>query len=378
MLDTYAIVQAQQTLQLADDQYGQFIPRLKRLQETRRRNQQRRTRMIGELRRLAGRRTATVADENTLRERLKALREHDEQAAAVTASPTYRANRHPDTVLYTLRAYQICAPTDPGFVSLIGSDGKAQVGLTVTSSVPDVVDVDGVITETAGIHLRAWKETFDDELRRRAEAAGEPFVPFTERDYLDHVDGKPRYDGVRSFLTARDISLPEGTPDDPPERDTICGIGNRKNLRYQELLAEGEVDAYPSTVTLIDTLRRVGLRTAAISASRNATRVLAAVDVLERFDVVVDGVAAAERDLAGKPDPAIFLEAAARLGVAPERAVVVEDAQSGVAAGQRGGFGLVLGVDRTGHAEDLLRHGAHAVVETLSAVEVLEHAGEGR
>lgn len=233
-----------------------------------------------------------------------------------------------------------------------------------------IFDVDGVITDTASVHFAAWKQVFDAYLRDRAAASGEPFLEFTEDDYLAHVDGVPRYDGVRRFLASRGIAPPEGTPDDAPELDTITGIGNRKNDAFVRWLDEHRVQPYPSTVRVLHELRDHGVRRGVISASRNARAVLASAGVLDLFDTRVDGEVAGELGLPGKPDPAVFLEAAQRLGVAPDRAVVVEDAQAGCEAGRAGGFGLVIGVDRGEQREALLAHGAHVVVEDLEEVTV--------
>jgi beta-phosphoglucomutase family hydrolase len=228
-----------------------------------------------------------------------------------------------------------------------------------------VFDTDGVITDTAGVHSEAWKEMFDEYLEAHARAAGEPFRPFTDEDYLRYVDGKPRYDGVRSFLQSRDISLPEGSSDDPPSAETVRGLGNRKNERFLQVLRDQGAVPYPTTVELIEELHARDIATAVISSSRNCEAVLEAAGVRHLFAVKVDGIDSARLGLAGKPDPDIFLEAARRLDVEPERAVVVEDALSGVEAGRRGGFGLVVGVDRGDQAEQLSSHGADVVVSDL-------------
>jgi alpha,alpha-trehalase len=233
-----------------------------------------------------------------------------------------------------------------------------------------IFDLDGVVTDTASVHAAAWKRLFDGFLRERAGSTGEPFRPFTEDDYRRFVDGKPRYDGVRDFLASRGIALPEGDPADEPEEETVCGLGNRKNdLFLAELAAEGP-RAFPSTVALVRDLQRRGIRTAVISASRNTAAVLEAAGLGDLFRTRVDGVDAGELGLPGKPDPAVFLEAARRLGVEPARAAVVEDALAGVEAGRRGGFGLVVGVDRTGHPDALREHGADVVVSDLAELEL--------
>ncbi|MFP3882998.1 MAG: HAD family hydrolase [Actinomycetota bacterium] len=236
-----------------------------------------------------------------------------------------------------------------------------------------VFDMDGVITDTARSHAESWETMFNEYLASRSERTGETLQPFTEGDYLEFVDGKPRFDGVRSFLQSRDIELPEGTPDDPPEWETVCGLGNRKNAFFLETLREGGADAYSSTVQLVEELKRRGVAVALITSSRNADEVLEAAGVAGLFAVKVDGNDSAELGLAGKPEPDIFLEAARRLGVSPERAVVVEDATSGVEAGRRGGFGLVVGVDRSGQAEQLAASGADIVVSDLG--ELMEAPG---
>jgi alpha,alpha-trehalase len=225
-----------------------------------------------------------------------------------------------------------------------------------------VFDMDGVVTETTAAHKSAWKAMFDGFLSRRS------MPPFDiGEDYIRYVDGKPRYDGVRSFLASRGITLPEGRPDDPPSAETVCGLGNRKNERFLEGLASG-VRAYPSTVTLIKGLQKARIRTALITSSRNASLVLEAAGIEGLFEVVIDGEVAAFRGLPGKPDPAVFLAAANDLGVAAGRTVVVEDAIAGVAAGAAGGFGFVIGVARDGNEADLLAAGAHVAVRDLSEV----------
>jgi trehalose 6-phosphate phosphatase len=234
-----------------------------------------------------------------------------------------------------------------------------------------VFDMDGVVTQTATVHARAWKRLFDGYLRKRAERSGEPFVPFDiDTDYREYVDGKPRYDGVHSFLVSRGISVPPGQPSDSPETESECGLGNRKNALFLDEVAENGVQPYETTVELIRRLKAAGVKTAIISASENTTRILEAAGVRSLFEAQVDGLVARDLGLPGKPDPAVFVEAARRLGVAPPHAAVVEDALAGVEAGRRGGFGLVIGVDRAGHADALREHGADVVVGDLSEVEV--------
>ena len=213
-------------------------------------------------------------------------------------------------------------------------------------------DLDGVVTPTASVHQHAWAELFA------------PWG-FTTEDYLAHVDGKPRYDGVRDFLASRDVVLPDGDPADLPGVDTVCALGNRKNELFNDILARDGVEPYPGTVAVMEELDRLGVQQAVVSSSRNARSVLAAAGLADRFPHVVDGVAAKDLDLAGKPEPATFLHAADLLGEAPRDCVVVEDASSGVAAAAAGRFGLVLGVDRGGNREALLASGAHLVVDDL-------------
>lgn len=234
-----------------------------------------------------------------------------------------------------------------------------------------IFDMDGVITDTASTHTEAWTRLFDAYLRERAARLGEPFRPFTNADYLAYVDGKPRYDGVRDFLASRGIELPEGAPTDSPEHETVCGLGNRKNRYFLASIEEHGVERYDTTVELVHRLHDHGIRTGAISSSRNATTVLEAAGVRQLFETQVDGVEAERRGLPGKPDPAVFVAAAADLGATPAEAVVVEDAVSGVQAGRAGDFGLVIGVDRGGNAENLSAAGADVVVSDLAEVQVV-------
>jgi beta-phosphoglucomutase family hydrolase len=227
-------------------------------------------------------------------------------------------------------------------------------------------DLDGVLTDTARVHAASWKKMFDAFLRQRAEATGDPFHPFEMDDYRLYVDGKPRYDGVRDFLKSRGIELPEGRPEDPPGRATVCGLGNRKNEMVKEAIKEVGVDAYPGSVALVRYVLDHGLRTAVVSASANCAAVLAAAKIADLFEVRVDGVVLKERQLRGKPEPDSFLEAARQLGVAPSRAVVLEDAISGVQAGRAGAFGLVIGVSRKSDEDALAQNGADVVVHDLA------------
>jgi beta-phosphoglucomutase family hydrolase len=221
-------------------------------------------------------------------------------------------------------------------------------------------DLDGVITPTAEVHMHAWAEMFGPFL----EAHG--CAPYTDDDYFAHVDGKPRYDGVAALLEARGIDVPRGDPSDGPDQETVCGLGNRKNLLFGEVLRRDGVAAYPGSVDLLDALERRGTRMAIVSSSANAREVLAAAGLGDRFATVVDGSVARERRLAGKPRPDTYQFAATSLGVPEQRAVVVEDAVSGVQAGAAGNFGYVVGVNRGAGTQILLQHGADLVVEDLA------------
>jgi beta-phosphoglucomutase family hydrolase len=222
-------------------------------------------------------------------------------------------------------------------------------------------DLDGVITPTAEVHMRAWAQMFGDFLKSRGIDE-----PYTDDDYYTYVDGKPRYAGVRSFLESRDIDLPAGDPSDDPSEATVAGLGNRKNADFERLLETEGVKPYPGSVKLLEALKERGTKLAIVSSSRNAPAVLRAADVIDYFPVIVDGKVAAERDLAGKPEPDTFLDAARQVGVPKDRAVVFEDALSGVAAGHAGDFGLVVGVNRGVGADQLKKHGADVVVDDLA------------
>ena len=223
-------------------------------------------------------------------------------------------------------------------------------------------DLDGVLTPTAEVHMRAWRELFVDFLTRR----GVVDQPYLESDYFDHIDGKPRYDGVRSMLASRGLQLAEGDPSDGSDVETVCGLGNRKNAFFTAVLADDGVDPYPGSVALLDFLRERGIAMAVVSSSRNAPAVLEAAGLADRFEVVVDGALAEREGLPGKPSGATYVHAAERLGVPVARAVVFEDALSGVEAGRDGGFGLVVGVDRGVGAERLTAAGADLVVTDLA------------
>jgi beta-phosphoglucomutase family hydrolase len=227
-------------------------------------------------------------------------------------------------------------------------------------------DLDGVLTQTAKVHARAWKEMFDGFLRDWAERHGEPFEPFDRpTDYDEYVDGKPRLDGVRSFLESRGIRLPMGEPSDPSDADTVHGLGTRKNDLVLELIREQGVEPYPGSVRFVEAVRAQGLRRAVVSSSTNCRDVLVAAGIAELFEAVVDGTVAEREGLAGKPAPDTFLAAARMLAAEPAEAVVLEDAQAGVQAGRAGNFGWVVGVDRTGQREALERRGADVVVDDL-------------
>ena len=234
-----------------------------------------------------------------------------------------------------------------------------------------IFDLDGVVTRTADVHAAAWKRLFDAYLKQRPVQEGEDLRPFdSDRDYRRYVDGRPRYQGVKHFLAARHIDLPMGTPDDPPDSETICGLGNRKNQMFTELVEEQGVEVYGCAVALIHQLRKAGIKTAVVSASKNCPLILDEAGIADLFDARVDGIEAKRLGLAGKPDPDTFLEAAQRLGVEPERAAVLEDAAAGVTAANRGRFGLVIGIDRGGQREALLERGADLVVEDLCRIDV--------
>jgi alpha,alpha-trehalase len=242
-----------------------------------------------------------------------------------------------------------------------------------------IFDLDGVVTKTAKVHAEAWKRLFDEYLERRALRDHSEFQPFDiDRDYRRYVDGKPRYDGVKSFLESRGIELPYGAPDDASDRETVCGLGNRKNQLFQETLRERGVEVYGSTIDLIRHLRSRRFKTAIVSSSKNCAAVLEAANIAHLFDVKVDGVDAQALGLEGKPAPDIFLEAARRLGIHPDQAIIVEDAIAGVQAGRQGNFGLVIGVDREGQRGELQNHGAHKLIRDLSEIMGLDGVSETR
>jgi beta-phosphoglucomutase family hydrolase len=227
-------------------------------------------------------------------------------------------------------------------------------------------DLDGVLTDTSRVHAACWKKMFDEFLHNWAESRGEEFHPFSiKEDYYLYVDGRLRSDGVRDFLQSRNIILPEGDFDAPPDSETVSGLGNRKNDMVNALMASEGIDVYSDALAWVRLLRDQGYKTAVVSASSNCTTVLQYAKILELFDTIVDGNVAADHGLAGKPSPETFLKAVEHLGFDPKRAVVVEDAISGVQAGRNGGFGLVIGVARKVNAEALKESGADIVVESF-------------
>jgi len=234
-----------------------------------------------------------------------------------------------------------------------------------------IFDLDGVVTDTAKVHATAWKELFDAYLKLREQRDQEPFTPFDiGSDYLTYIDGKPRYDGVQSFLESRQIHIPRGKPSDKPDEETICGLGNQKNERFGKILERDGVEVFHSTVDLIKGLRAQGIKVAIVSSSKNCQAVLKIAGLESLFDTRVDGSVAESLGLKGKPDPDIFLKSAELLGVAPSRAGIVEDAIAGVEAGRRGKFGLVIGVDRHGDPNSLKENGADRVVGDLGEISV--------
>lgn len=253
--------------------------------------------------------------------------------------------------------------------------GPAPVPLDPSQTGAVIFDMDGVITDTARLHAAAWKQLFDAYLAHRAAARGEPLAPFTMADYRRYVDGKPRLEGLRDFLAAREITLPEGREEDGPEAETLRGLGNAKTEYFRAALEAEGVAAFADVRPCLGRLAKAGIRTAAISASRHAEIVLEAAGLREAFDTILEGERAAELGLAGKPEPDIFLAAARALGVPPERAVVVEDSVAGVAASRAGGFALVLGMARTGGKKALTRAGADRAIADLDALAAAAAAG---
>ena len=236
----------------------------------------------------------------------------------------------------------------------------ADVPPDLTSYDAVLFDLDGVLTPTAEVHMHAWQTMFEELF-----AAWEIEPPYTERDYFEYLDGKKRYDGVASLLRSRDVELPWGDPSDAPEIDTVCGVGNRKNVVFARVLRRDGIAPYPGSIALLEVLEAAGTPVAVVSSSKNAEEVLEAAGIRDRFPIVMDGVIAERDHLASKPAPDVFVEAARMLGVDPARSVAVEDALSGVQSAVAGGFGLVVGVDRGVGADDLTAAGAHIVVQDL-------------
>lgn len=245
--------------------------------------------------------------------------------------------------------------------------GQSAVSLGLTAQIRVCLfDMDGVLTKTATVHATAWKQTFDALLRERAARDSQPFEPFDDvRDYEQYVDGKPRADGVRSFLMSRGIDLPEGSPDDPPTAETVQGVGNAKNEAFNALLQTNGVERYEGSVRYVNAARAAGLRTAVVTSSANCDAVLASANMTDLFDTTFDGNDLNAQKLLGKPAPDSYLAAAHALGVEATEAAVFDDAQAGVQAGRAGGFGRVVGVDRLGQSEALFAHGADIVVQDL-------------
>ncbi len=240
--------------------------------------------------------------------------------------------------------------------------------MIITADKYDAVlfDMDGVLTMTMKIHAACWKKMFDEFLLKRALSQNDVFQPFEiTTDYKAYVDGKLRYDGVQSFLSSRMIDLPYGSPEDGPSVETVCGLGNRKDRMVNELIRSEGVEILEGAIEVVEAVREAGIKTAVVSASKNCTMILDFAGIRSLFDYIVDGHVAAKLNLAGKPAPDTFLEAARELGVEPSRAVVIEDAVSGVAAGKAGGFSLIIGVDHHGDKSVLRDNGADIVIEGL-------------
>lgn len=234
-----------------------------------------------------------------------------------------------------------------------------------------IFDLDGVITKTAKVHFSAWKKIFDHFLQQRASDQQSSFQPFTYQDYLNYVDGLPRYKGIKTFLSSRNIIIDEGHPDDDGKKNTVYGLGNYKNQVFQEVLEEKGVEVFPSTIKLIKNLRAQDIKTGVVSSSKSCRMILAKAKIENLFDVRVDGLTSIELHLQGKPEPDIFLKAAERLAVKPEQCMIVEDAISGVQAGSKGGFRFVVGIDRHGSlAETFKQNGAHLVVTDLDQLSI--------
>ena len=236
-----------------------------------------------------------------------------------------------------------------------------------------IFDLDGVITKTALVHASAWKKMFDDYLQYRSEKYSEPFIEFTHNnDYLPYIDGKPRYKGVESFLESRGISIPFGMPEDSANAETICGLGNKKNLAFNEILVKEGVEVYPSTLALMNELREAGIKMGVASSSRNCKQVLERANLLHYFSTRVDGEILVELGLHGKPEPDIFIAAAKNLNVPFHQSVIIEDAVSGVQAGRKGNFGLIIGIARENNEQELRENGANVVVTDLQDIGGIE------
>ncbi|MBW8864059.1 MAG: HAD-IA family hydrolase [Verrucomicrobia bacterium] len=230
-----------------------------------------------------------------------------------------------------------------------------------------IFDMDGVITRTAAVHSLAWKRMFDEYLRYREGMYDEHFREFAHAvDYLPYVDGRPRYKGVEAFLQSRGIGIPFGEPDDDPRQETVCGLGNRKNIFFNRVIKEEGVGVYESTIKLIWELLDQSIKVGVASSSKNCALILKQALITDLFETCVDGVVSARLGLRGKPEPDIFIRASDNLGVKCHRAIVIEDAVSGVEAGAKGKFGLVIGIARENNAAELAAHGADVVVADLA------------
>ncbi len=259
----------------------------------------------------------------------------------------------------------------PGFnVSSTSTDHNTRFDYNYAHMQPEgiIFDLDGVITDTAAVHAKAWKKMFDDFLSSRQQKAGEDLREFSTGDYRQFVDGKPRYEGVASFLRSRNILIPYGDPSDPPEKETVCGLGNRKNLLFNTIVEKEGVKVYSSSAALIRSLHTEGIPLAVASSSKNCRTVLEKTGLLPFFGACIGGLISAEKQLKGKPEPDIFLYAASMLNASPAHSVVIEDAVSGVQAGKKGGFGLVIGVAREKNEAELMNAGADWIVRDLSEV----------
>lgn len=257
-------------------------------------------------------------------------------------------------------------PRAPRWIGAHGRTKAAKLTVKCDSHFDAVIfDMDGVITDTASMHAASWKQTFDTYLRERERALHEPFKEFTFADYLAYVDGRPRYKGVKAFLISRGINLEQGSPSDPPGRETICGLGNRKNEVFNRLLEDG-VKIFESSIALVRSLRVNGIKVGLATSSKNGAAILSTTRTTNLFDTVVDGNVSERLGLKGKPEPDIFTAASDNMHVPYGRVVVVEDAVSGVQAGVKGGFALVIGIARDGNALELQKHGADMVVRDLS------------